>query len=246
VSLYQGETRLLLRLVPTSLDFQLSVAGVRWRRQAGADLPGVTVANIIGCGSVLAATLLVASCTGGDSSVSSTPSTSSGGTTSLSASRAASPTLATFTSGTYGYTLQLPALWSSILAQKKWDGKASLSSDSDEVDQFPGTYQASSWAVAAPSKQDLAAYTAAMMAANARDHGDTCPAKPETRNQIMVGDEPGTLLEYNCGILINLAAAIHHGVGYQFGFRDPTVNSATDPADHATFLNILKSVQFPD
>ena len=85
-----------------------------------------------------------------------------------------------------------------------------------------------------------------MMAATARDHGDTCPAKPETRNQITVGDGPGILLEYDCGILINLAAAVHHGVGYQFGFRDPTVKAATDPADHATFLDILKSIQFPD
>ena len=204
------------------------------------------MANIIGCGSLLAATVLLASCTGSDSSVSSTPATSSGGTTSQSASQAASPTPATFTSGTYGYELKLPALWSSIQATAKWDGKASLSSDSDEVDQFPGTYNASSWAVAAPSKQDLPAYTAAMIAANARDHGDTCPTKPETRNQITVGDGPGILLEYDCGILINLAAAVHHGVGYQFGFRDPTVNAATDPADHATFLDILKSIQFPD
>ena len=146
----------------------------------------------------------------------------------------------------YGYTLQLPALWSSIQAQKEWDGKASLSSDSDEVDQFPGTYNASSWAVAAPSTQNLAGYTAAMMAATARDHGDTCPAKPETRKQITIGDGPGVLLEYDCGILINLAAAVHHGVGYQFGFRDPTVKAATDPADLATFLGILKSMQFPD
>ncbi len=204
------------------------------------------MANIYGCGSLLAATLLVASCTGSDSSVSSAPSTSSGGTTTHSASQAASPAPATFTSATYGYTLRLPASWSPIQAQKTWDGKASLSSDSDEVDQFPGSYNASSWAVAARSRQNLAAYTAAVIAANARDHGDTCPAKPETREQITVGDGPGILLEYDCGILINLAAAVHHGVGYQFGFRDPTVNAATDPADHATFLDILKSIQFPD
>jgi hypothetical protein len=142
--------------------------------------------------------------------------------------------------------LTLPALWTSIQAQKKWDGKAALSSDSDEVDQFPGTYSASSWAVAAPSKQDLAAYTAAMIAANARDHGDTCPAKPDTRTQITIGDGPGVLLEYNCGILINNAAAVHDGVGYQFGFRDPSVKAASDPADQATFLGILKSIRFPD
>jgi hypothetical protein len=141
--------------------------------------------------------------------------------------------------------LTLPALWTSIQAQKKWDGKASLSSESDEVDQFPSAESASSWVVAAPSKQDLAAYTAAMMAANARDHGDTCPAKPETRSRITVGGGPGILLEYDCGILINLAASVHHGVGYQFGFRDPTVHAATDRIDRATFLDMLKSTRFP-
>lgn len=81
-----------------------------------------------------------------------------------------------------------------------------------------------------------------MMAANARDHGDTCPAKPETKHRITIGGGPGVLLTYNCGILINLAAAVHHGVGYQFGFRDPTVQAATDPADQTAFLAILESI----
>jgi hypothetical protein len=57
------------------------------------------------------------------------------------------------------------------------------------------------------------------------------------------GANPGILLAYNFGILINLAAAVHHGVGYQFGFRDPTVKAATDPADQAAFLAILESMQ---
>jgi hypothetical protein len=66
------------------------------------------------------------------------------------------------------------------------------------------------------------------------------------RQRINVGSDQGVLLAYNCGILINLAAAVHNGVGYQFGFRDPTVNAATDPADEATFLAILESTQLPD
>jgi hypothetical protein len=204
------------------------------------------VAKVSICGSLFAAILLVASCTGDDESGSASPSPA--GTTSKppAASQLASPTPVSFSSETYGYTLTLPERWSSVQAKKPWDGKSALSSDSDEVDQFVGTYNASSWAVAARSKQSLAAYTAAMIAANARDHGDTCPAKPEARQPITVGGDPGILLAYNCGILINLAAAVHHGVGYQFGFRDPTVNAASDPADQAAFLAILESTHLPD
>ena len=61
-----------------------------------------------------------------------------------------------------------------------------------------------------------------------------------------MGGQPGVLLAYNCGILINIAATVHHGVGYWFAFRDPAVAAATDPADHAAFMDILRSVQFPD
>jgi hypothetical protein len=161
------------------------------------------------------------------------------------ASRTAGPSPTTFTSSTYGYTLRLPPGWTSVQAKKAWDGKAPLSSYSPLVDQLVGTYNASSWALAAPSKQKLAAYTAEMIVANAHDHGDTCPPKPELRRRITIGGGPGMLLAYNCGILINLAAAVHHGVGYQFGFRDPTVNAATDPTGQAAFLAILASMQFP-
>jgi hypothetical protein len=162
------------------------------------------------------------------------------------ASQTAAPPPTTFTSKTYGYTLNLPPLWTATEAQKAWDGKAGLSSDSAEVDQLIGTYNATAWALARRSNLKLEAYTAAMIATNARDHGDTCPAKPESKHRITIGGGAGTLLAYNCGILINLAAAVHHGVGYQFGFRDPTVQAATDPADRATFLAILGSVHFPD
>jgi hypothetical protein len=37
---------------------------------------------------------------------------------------------------------------------------------------------------------------------------------------------------------------VDHGVGYWFGFRDPAVHAANDPADHAAFVQILKSVRF--
>jgi hypothetical protein len=206
------------------------------------------MANVIVCGSLLAATILITSCTGSDTSVTSSPAPSSSTATSpsASASQSASPTPTSFTSATYGYTVSLSPGWTGIQAQKAWNGKSTLSSDAAEVDQFPGTYNTSSWALARQSKQSLAAYTAGMIAANAREHGDTCPAKPETKDRISIGGDPGILLAYNCGILINLAVVMHHGVAYQFGFRDPNVKAATDPADQATFMAILGSVQFPD
>ena len=54
------------------------------------------------------------------------------------------------------------------------------------------------------------------------------------------------LLGYNCGILVNIAATVHRGVGYAFFLADDSVQAATDPADHATFDKILRSVQFPE
>jgi hypothetical protein len=53
------------------------------------------------------------------------------------------------------------------------------------------------------------------------------------------------LLEYNCGILINMAATVRHGVGYVFVFRDDSVQAASDRTDHAVFAQILRSVEFP-
>ena len=141
--------------------------------------------------------------------------------------------------------MALPAEWTSVPATKRWDGKSGVASDSADVDQFVSPFSASSWGFAAPSKQDLAAYTAALVAATTRYHGNTCPPKPQMITRITVGGGPGSLLAYNCGILINLATAVHHGVGYTFGFRDPSVHAATNPNDQAMFAAMLTSVRFP-
>lgn len=212
------------------------------------------MANVIGRGSLLAAVVVVASCSGSGGSASSSPAPShvaaTSATSSASQTAATTPTPTSFTSATYGYTVTVPAQWLSVQATKRWDGKAGhamagLSHDAADVDQFVYNSNLSSWAVAAPWKQDLAAYTTALIAANARYHGDSCPAKPQARTRITVGGSPGVLLTYNCGILINIAGVVHHGVGYRFGFRDLNVHAATDPADHAAFVHILESVQFP-
>ena len=75
--------------------------------------------------------------------------------------------------------------------------------------------------MAAASTLNLPRYTSALIADNFRYHGDTCPAKPEVREAITIGGGTGVLLSYNCGILINLAAAVRDGVGYQFGSETP-------------------------
>jgi hypothetical protein len=205
--------------------------------------------KFIACGSLLTGVLILSSCGGSGTPTSSLPATSRAGTTSQSSSAppVPSPTPTTFTSRTYGYTVALPAQWTSVQAGTGWNGSSGLVSDSPGVDQFIGTYLARSWGVAAPWKQGLATYAAFLMTRNARHHGDSCPSQPATRSQITVGGQTGVLLAYNCGIIV--AATVHHGVGYWFGFRNPTVHAvsehtASDPSDQAVFMQMLQSVRF--
>jgi len=157
----------------------------------------------------------------------------------------ASPGATGFTSNTYGYSLTVPAGWTVIQASSAWDGDGAPSHDAPEADQFVGPAAASAWALVAPTAKDLAAYVKESIAATAKYHGDTCPAPLETVDPIKIGGEPGTLLAWNCGILINIAATVHNGTGYLFAFRDPAVDAATDPADRAILSELLNSVGFP-
>jgi hypothetical protein len=141
----------------------------------------------------------------------------------------------------------MPAGWTSRQALYKWDGEEEIDGTSNQVDLL-GQPSVSKGviAAAAPWKRDLAAYTSYTITWNAHYFGDHCPAKPNTRSTVTVGGEPGVLLAYNCGILVNYAATVHHGVAYRFAFVDRVVAAATDPTDHATFLNMLKSAKFSD
>jgi len=114
------------------------------------------------------------------------------------------------------------------------------------VDKFIGPSSASSTGVAAPSDQTLSAYADALIAATAKYHGNTCPPRPAARKPITIGGEPATLIEYDCGILINNAVTVHKGVGYQFLLRDPAVHASTDASDQKSFLELLQSVKFPE
>lgn len=206
--------------------------------------------RVIGYLSLLAAFFVVASCSSSNSSGSSSSAASSAVSTTPQSSAAppesSPPTPKTFTSAAYGYTVTVPAGWTSRQAYAKWDGESGLNGDSAYVDLLgqPGETRGV-WVAAAPRKGDLAAYTTFLIAWNFHVHGDTCPQRPNMREPVMIGGQPGILLAYNCGILVNNAATIHDGVGYFFAFVDHDLAAATDPTDHATFLKILKSVQFP-
>ena len=141
--------------------------------------------------------------------------------------------------------MTLPAGWTVTPASAKWDGTSSLSSDSAEVDQFIGPSSATSTGTAAPYGKKLADFAKELVAWNYKYHGDTCPAKPESQTPIKIGGVAGVLVQWNCGILINTAVTVHNGVAYQFLFRDPAVQAASDPTDKATFLSLLASVKFP-
>jgi hypothetical protein len=140
----------------------------------------------------------------------------------------------------------VPAGWTTIQATAAWDGKGAPFHDVPQADQFVSQSAASAWFFGAPTKKDLAARVQESIAANAAEHGATCPPVPAFQAPIKIGSEPGVLLGYDCGILINSAIAVHDGVVYLFGFRDPTVHAATSPADRETFLALLESVKFPD
>jgi hypothetical protein len=218
-------------------------------------------------GGLLLAILIIASCSSGTSQSPSmsggpassepspsaavaatpppTPSPNAAATPTPSAPATPSAGPTSFTSATYGYSVTLPAGWTVTPASAKWDGKASLSSDSAEVDQFIGPSSATATGVGAPYGKKLADYVTELIAWNYKYHGDTCPTKPESQTPIKVGGVAGVLVQWNCGILINSAVTVRNGVAYQFLFRDQAIQAASDPADKATFLSLLGSVKFP-
>jgi hypothetical protein len=174
----------------------------------------------------------------------STPvSPTAAGSESASASAAASAV--TFTSPLYGYTVSLPAGWSATPAITVWDGEGAPGNDDPAVDKFQSGGSAAAFAFAAPVSLDLAAYAADVIARNDKFHGDLCPTKPDLVEATTVGSDPATFIAWNCGILINVVVALHGDKGYEFVFRDPGVNQATNPADQETFDSMLETVSFP-
>lgn len=151
------------------------------------------------------------------------------------------PTL--FTSPLYGYTVTVPVGWITAPAVLHWDGRKAPGPDA-EADRFAGPEQLAAWAIGGPFTRSLAAFVTDRIAANARDHSDTCPvAEPEINEPLQIGDRPWVFLGWNCGAVINQALTVRAGTAYVFTFRDLGVKAATDPADRALFLSILDSVE---
>jgi len=122
---------------------------------------------------------------------------SSAGAHTASASPTHSPALAastpaaarTFTSRHYGYTETLPAGWASAAqATQQWDGKGAPGSEDSVVDLFQGPSSVQAWALAAPTKESLAAYARATI--RAAHAGHPCPAAPQTNQAITIGGAP--------------------------------------------------------
>ena len=161
---------------------------------------------------MLAAGFFITSCSG-SASPGSSPASSPPATTSSSPPALPPNAPGVFTSATYGYSVRLPVSWTSNQATSKWDGRVGLDIDSPQVDKFQSDSTEVLWAVATPWKQDLAAWARYAVDWTNQFHGDSCTAEPAARTPVTIGGQPGELLAYDCGVLINLGLTVHSGVG---------------------------------
>jgi hypothetical protein len=152
-----------------------------------------------------------------------------------------------FTSTRYPYSITLPISWVATPAIETWDGTgAPVGRDEPTADAFgnPGLNRQMAFGQATPTKSLLAAWVADGIAANFQVHSGRCPQRPTSVEPVTIGGQPGTLVAWNCGTLINAAFTVANGYGYRFVFLDPAIQAATDPDDHATFTTMLGSVVF--
>ena len=211
---------------------------------SGSD-PGVKIAIAARSALIVAAAMALVACSiaSPSGSVSPSPDTSP----SIPPSPSPSAQTTRFTSETYGYSLTPPEGWTAVQALARWDGKGSPGAIDAVADQFIGPADTSSWAFAAPTTKGLRAYVKATIQGTVEDHADTWPKPtPDAQHPIEIGGQPGMLLAWDCGLLINQAVTVKDGVGYFFGLRDPAVHTATNAADRKLFLELLGSVKFPD
>jgi hypothetical protein len=154
------------------------------------------------------------------------------------------PTPNVFRSPFYGYSLVVPTGWSATPATARWDG-VSAPSLGPNVDQVAGPHLIV-LGYAGPFGGTLTAFVQDRIAANARDHSDTCPSNALQLNQpTTVGGEPAVLLGLNCGARIDQVITVHDGVGYAFTIRDAAFSPTLDPTDFAIAGSMLDSLTFP-
>jgi hypothetical protein len=149
-----------------------------------------------------------------------------------------------FRSPLYDYSIPVPPGWTATPATARWDGQ-SQPSLGPNVDQIAGPHLIV-LGYAGHFAGDLAAFVQDRIAANARDHSDTCPSNALQLNQpTTIGGEAGVLLGLNCGARIDQAITVHDGVGYAFTIRDTAFSSTLDATDFASVQSMLDSLIFP-
>jgi hypothetical protein len=150
-----------------------------------------------------------------------------------------------FSSRHYGYTEALPAGWTGGQAIQQWDGTGAPGDEDSVVDLFQGPGGVEAWAIAAPAKEDLAAYTRSTIRAGAAAH--PCPAIPQTDQAITIGGAPARLLGMQCppgsGFLVELAVTIHDGTAFVFASQNPS-GTGSQSADRAAFRGFLARIRF--
>ena len=175
---------------------------------------------------------------------------SSAGAHTAGASPTHSPALAastpaaarTFTSRHYGYTETLPAGWASAAqATQQWDGKGAPGYEDSGVDLFQGPSGVQAWALAAPTKESLAAYTTATIRAARAAHPSS---PPQSNRAITIGGAPARLLTViapaGSGFLVEIAVTVHHGTAFVFASLNP---SGTTPTDRPAFRKFLAGIR---
>jgi hypothetical protein len=150
------------------------------------------------------------------------------------------------TSRHYGYTETLPRRWRlARQATRPWNGKGGPGYDRPVVDLFIGPSQIQAWAIAAPTNQSLAAYTAKIIRHDRAAH--PCSA-PQTDQAITIGGAPARLLGMQCpsgsGFLVETAVTVRNGTGFVFTSQNPTATTAANRAsDRAAFHNFLTGIR---
>lgn len=153
------------------------------------------------------------------------------------------PTAHIITSRHYHYAETLPAGWRLVgQAAQQWDGTGSPGDYDLQSDLFLGPGGVEAWAYAAPTKENLAAYTRTTIQAAATVH--QCPANPQSSQAITIGGAPARLLAFQCparsGFLVELAVTVHDGTAFVFGSQNP---AGTKASDRAAFRQWLAGIQ---
>ena len=157
------------------------------------------------------------------------------------------PAATKFTSREYGYTEALSRGWrSGGPARQRWNGKGSTSFPDPVSYLFLGPGGLQVGVIAAPTTENLAAYTSTTIRAAQTIH--RCSA-PQTRQAITIDGAPAQLLTMQCvagsGSLIEAAVTIHAGTAFVITAQNAAGAVANHRADRAAFHTFLAGIRLP-